>query len=312
MDERGRKVPGRFLPLDWRRLPSRCTLPPISCPPPMPFDPELDARHLTEAVDAIRQHTDVQPELALVLGSGLGALADEVEDAVVLTTAEVPHYPRSTVEGHAGRLVLGRLAGRPVLVVQGRIHGYEGHPPRALGFPVRLAHALGAKGLVLTNAAGGINPAFGPGTLMLISDHINLTALSPLAGPVGEGEVRFPDLSNPYDEPWREQARNIAVTKKIPYREGVYVWTSGPSYETPAEIRFFARAGADAVGMSTVPEALQAAALGLPVLGISTITNPAAGLQDAPLDHTEVLEVGRQVRDRLAAWVRGIVAESRL
>ncbi len=278
----------------------------------MSFDPAADARQTAEAVAAVRAQTDLVPELALVLGSGLGALADEVEDAVVLSTSDVPHYPRSTVEGHAGRLVLGRLAGRPVVVVQGRIHGYEGHDARALGFPVRLAKALGARGIVLTNAAGGINPAFGPGTLMLIADHLNLAFANPLSGPVGQGEVRFPDMSNPYDKTWREQARNIALTHGIPYREGTYVWTSGPSYETPAEIRFFARAGADAVGMSTVPEAIQAAALGLPVLGISTITNPAAGLQDQPLDHADVLEVGRQVRDRLAAWVRAIVAESTL
>jgi len=278
----------------------------------MPFDPADDARQTAEAVAAVRAQTDFVPEIALVLGSGLGALADEVDDATVIATADVPHYPRSTVEGHAGRLVLGRLAGRPALVVQGRIHGYEGHDARALGFPVRLAKALGARGIVLTNAAGGINPAFGPGTLMLIADHLNLAFANPLAGPVGEGEVRFPDLSNPYDKTWREQARNIAVTQRIPYREGTYVWTAGPSYETPAEIRFFARAGADAVGMSTVPEAIQAAALGLPVLGISTITNPAAGLDSAPLDHADVLEVGRQVRDRLAAWVRAIVAESTL
>lgn len=275
-------------------------------------DPALDAQQTAEAVAAIREQTDLQPELALVLGSGLGALADDIEDAVVMSTADVPHYPVSTVEGHAGRLVFGTLEGRPVMVIQGRVHAYEGHPLRAVGFPVRLAHALGVQGIVLTNAAGGINPAFGPGTLMLITDHINLSFLNPLVGAVGEGEVRFPDMSDPYDETWRLQARNIAVTQNIPYREGVYVWTSGPSYETPAEIRFFARAGADAVGMSTVPEALQAAALGLPVLGISTITNPAAGLQDTPLDHADVLEVGRNVRDRLASWVRGIVAETRL
>ena len=275
-----------------------------------PFDPALDAQHVDEAAAAVRERTDLRPEIALVLGSGLGALADEVEDAVVIATSDVPHYPRSTVEGHAGRLVLGRLAGRPVLVVQGRVHLYEGHPPRALGFPVRLAHALGARGVVLTNAAGGINPAFGPGTLMLISDHLNLAFASPLAGAVGRGEGRFPDLSNPYDGSWREQARNIAVTHQVAFREGVYVWVSGPSYETPAEIRFYARAGADAVGMSTVPEAVQAAALGLPVLGISTITNPAAGLQDGALDHADVLEVGRQVRDRLARWVRALVAET--
>ncbi len=268
-----------------------------------------DSAQLAAAVAAVRQHTDLVPEVALVLGSGLGALADEVEDAVVISTGDVPYYPGSTVEGHAGRLVLGQLAGRPVLVIQGRAHAYEGHSPRALGFPIRLAHALGARGLILTNAAGGVNPAFGPGTLMLITDHLNLSFLSPLTGPVGEGETRFPDMSNPYDEAWRMRARNIALTHTIPYREGVYVWTAGPSYETPAEIRFFASAGADAVGMSTVPEAIQAAALGVPVLGISTITNPAAGLSVTPLDHSEVLEVGRAVRDRLATWVRAIVAE---
>lgn len=277
-----------------------------------PFRPDQDAARLAEAVAAVRTRTGLVPDLALVLGSGLGALADDVEEAVAIPTSEVPHYPGSTVEGHAGRLVLGRLGGRPVLVVQGRVHLYEGHTPRDVVFPVRLAHALGARGLVLTNAAGGINPAFGPGTLMLITDHLNLAFASPLAGPAAEGEGQFPDLSNPYDETWRVQVRNIALTHGIPYREGVYVWTSGPSYETPAEIRFYARAGADAVGMSTVPEAVQAAALGLPVLGISTITNPAAGLQDQPLDHAEVLEVGRQVRDRLATWVRAIVAETEL
>ena len=266
--------------------------------------------HLDAAVAAVRQHTDLVPDLALILGSGLGALADEVDDAVTIPTVDVPGYPSSTVPGHAGRLVFGRLSGRPVLVVQGRVHLYEGHSPREVVFPVRLAHALGAKGMILTNAAGGINPAFGPGTLMLITDHINLTGVSPLTGPVGPGETRFPDMSAPYEKTWLEQARNIALTNRIPYREGVYVWTAGPSYETPAEIRFFARVGADAVGMSTVPEAIQAAALGLPVLGISTITNPAAGLSADPLDHDDVLAVGQQVRERLAAWVRAIVAHT--
>ena len=273
------------------------------------FDTDLDAAHLADAVAAVRARTDLVPEVALVLGSGLGALADAVEDAVAIPTSEVPHYAPSTVVGHAGRLVLGTLGGRPVLVLQGRIHLYEGHAPREVTFPVRLAHALGARSLVLTNAAGGINPDFGPGTLMLITDHLNLAFRSPLSGPVGDGEVRFPDMSNPYDEAWRARAVNLALTMGIPYREGVYVWTAGPSYETPAEIRYFHRAGADAVGMSTVPEAIQAAALGMPVLGISTITNFAAGLQGRPLDHEEVLEVGRQVRDRLTAWIRAIVAE---
>ena len=271
-------------------------------------DASTDAQHIADAVAAVRAHTNLEPELALVLGSGLGELADEVENATVIATADVPHYPVSTVQGHAGRLILGTLAGRPVLVIQGRVHFYEGHSARSLGFPIRLAHTLGAQGIVLTNAAGGINPAFGPGTLMLISDHLNLAFANPLAGPPGEGEGRFPDMSNPYDERWRGLARNIALTNGISYREGVYVWTAGPSYETPAEIRYFARAGADAVGMSTVPEAIQAAALGLPVLGISTITNPAAGLGSEPLDHEDVLEVGRAVRSRLATWVRAIAA----
>ena len=264
---------------------------------------------VSDALAAIRRHTDLVPDLALVLGSGLGALADEVEDAVVVPTAEVPGYPVSTGAGHAGRLVFGRLAGRPVVVVQGRVHVYEGYGPRAVGFPVRLAHALGARGLVLTNAAGGINPAYGPGTLMLITDHLNLTSVSPLTGPVGPGETRFPDLSDPYLATWRASALAAAARLRIPLREGVYAFTTGPSYETPAEIRYFARAGGDAVGMSTVPETIQAAALGLPVLGISTITNAAAGLSTEKLDHDDVLEVGRQVRERLSELVRAIVAE---
>ncbi|HEX8386781.1 MAG TPA: purine-nucleoside phosphorylase [Rubricoccaceae bacterium] len=267
------------------------------------------APDVSAALAAIRRHTDLVPDLALVLGSGLGALADEVEEAVVVPTSEVPGYPVSTVAGHAGRLVFGRLAGRPVVVVQGRVHVYEGYGPRAVGFPVRLAHALGARGLVLTNAAGGINPAFGPGTLMLITDHLNLTSVSPLTGPVGPGETRFPDLSDPYARAWRDRALAAAARLQVPLREGVYAFTTGPSYETPAEIRYFARAGGDAVGMSTVPETIQAAALGMPVLGISTITNAAAGLSAEKLDHDDVLAVGLGVRERLSELVRAVVSE---
>lgn len=265
---------------------------------------------MTDAVAAVRARTDLVPEIALILGSGLGALADEVENATVIATQDIPGYPASTVQGHAGRLVLGHLAGRPVLVIQGRVHLYEGHAPRDVAFPVRLAHALGARRLLLTNAAGGIRPDFPPGTLMLITDHLNLAGASPLTGPTGDGETRFPDMSDPYDRAWREAAARVALEERIPYREGVYVWTAGPSYETPAEIRFFARIGADAVGMSTVPETIQAAALGMKVLGISTITNPAAGLSATPLNHEEVMEVGQQVRERLGAWVRAIVART--
>jgi len=257
---------------------------------------------------AVREHTDMQPEFALVLGSGLGALADEVDDPVVIPTSDLPEYPQSTVEGHAGRLVFGKLEGRCVLFIQGRAHLYEGHHPRALGVPVRLAHTLGARNLILTNAAGGLNPEWKPGTLMLITDHINMAMTSPLTGPVAPGEVRFPDMSSPYDREWTARAESLAVNRNLLVRRGVYLWTAGPSYETPAEINFFRRIRADAVGMSTVPEAIQAAALGMKVLGISTITNLAAGLQGTSLNHEEVLEVGKDVREHLVAWIRAIVA----
>ena len=265
---------------------------------------------LAAAVAAVRVHTDRVPDLALVLGSGLGDLADAAEDAVALPTAEIPGYPRSTVQGHAGRLVFGTLSGRSVLFVQGRAHGYEGHPPRALGFPIRLAHALGARGIVLTNAAGGLRPEWPPGTLMLIEDHLALAALDPA---LGEKELnRRAKKTSPYDKRWIQLAEREAVNINLIPRRGVYVWTSGPSYETPAEIEFFRRIGGDAVGMSTAPEAVQAAVLGVPVLGISTITNLAAGLHGAPLDHDDVLEVGRSVHDNLAAWLRALVAATPL
>jgi purine-nucleoside phosphorylase len=264
---------------------------------------------LRRATHAIRQHTDAQPEIVLILGSGLGALAEEASDSVVVATADVPGYPRSTVEGHEGRLVFGKFGGRQVLFVQGRVHLYEGHSPDSLTIPVRLAHALGARRLLVTNAAGGLNAAWVPGTLMFITDHINLAFASPLTGPARDGEPRFPDMSSPYDREWLDRAERHALERGIATRRGVYLWTRGPSYETPAEIRFFRRIGADAVGMSTVPEVIQAVALGMRVLGISAITNLAAGLSGDPLDHEEVLEVGRMVRHRFADLVRGIVAE---
>lgn len=263
---------------------------------------------MTAALTYIRSKTDIVPDVALILGSGLGALADEVEDPVVIPTSELPGYPQSTVQGHAGRLVLGRMEGKNVLFIQGRVHFYEGHPAKALGAPVRLAHELGAKHLILTNAAGSLNPDWKPGSLVLITDHINMAMKSPLTGPVGDGEVRFPDMSAPYDADWIELAKKISVNRNLILHSGVYLWTAGPSYETPAEITFFRRIGADVVGMSTVPEAIQAAALGMKVLGISTITNLAAGLQGKSLNHEEVLEVGREVRSRLVALVRALVA----
>lgn len=275
-----------------------------SSPPPVPSDSSSD---LSAALAAVRARTDLVPRVALVLGSGLGDLARSAEDAVTIATADLPGYPRSTVVGHAGQLVLGTLEGVPVLFVNGRAHYYEGHSPLATTFPVRLAHALGAGRILLTNAAGGINRTYKPGTLMLIDDHITFAFVSPLAGPVIEGMPRFPDMSAPYSRAWSATAEAAALRLGIDLRRGTYLWTSGPSYETKAEIRAFAALGADAVGMSTVPEAIAAHALGMEVLGLSTITNFAAGLGQATLDHTEVLEVGQQVRGALERLVRALV-----
>ncbi len=275
--------------------------------PAAPPDALSAAADLGPALAAIRARVPeglVAPRVALVLGSGLGVLAEAAEDAVRIPTGEIPGYPASTVAGHAGELVFGRFAGLPVVFVNGRVHMYEGHAARAATFPVRLAHALGARHLLLTNAAGGIRRSFEPGTLMLIEDHLNVSFASPLAGPVDDGAPRFPDLSEPYDAAWRAHARAAALRLGIALAEGTYAWVMGPSYETKAEIRMLERLGADAVGMSTVPETLQAVALGMKVLGLSTITNKAAGLGDELLAHDDVLAVGRRMRGDLERLVR--------
>lgn len=273
--------------------------------------PSADADALRDATATARQRLaiDEPPTLALVLGSGLGALADEAEDARALETTALDGYPRSTVEGHAGRLVYGRLEGRRVLFVQGRAHLYEGHAPQELTFPVRLAHALGAPRLLLTNAAGGIAERLSPGSLMLITDHLNFAFPGPLFRRRGGDAPASLTAPAPYDPDWTDRAEALAAERDVATERGVYVWTRGPSYETPAEIRMFARLGGDAVGMSTVPEALAAARLGMPVLGISTITNRAAGLAGGALDHDEVLEIGAQVQGTLRRLVRAIVRE---
>ena len=268
------------------------------------------AADVQDAVRVIRRQEARVPEVALVLGSGLGSLADLADDPLVIPTPDLPGYPHSTVSGHRGRLVFGRLEGRDVVVVQGRVHFYEGHDIRAVTFPIRLVHALGARRLLVTNAAGGINPGFAPGTLMFITDHINLAFANPLVGPNVDGGPRFPDMSAPYDPDWLDQAERVALRHGIATRRGVYVWTQGPSYETKAEIKLFARLGADVVGMSTVPEVIQARYLGMRVLGISTITNPAAGLSPVPLAHEDVLLVGQRVQDQLQRLVRAIMRET--
>lgn len=258
-----------------------------------------------ETIAFLRERVTRAPHAVLVLGSGLGALADELEDPVRIPYGEIPGFPESTVAGHAGALVAGRLEGVEVAAMQGRFHLYEGWEPSLIALPVRVLAALGAETMLLTNAAGGIRPGLRPGDLMLISDHINLTGRNPLIGAALPGEERFPDMSDPYDAALRRAVREAALERQIPLTEGVYAAVLGPSYETPAEIRMLARLGADAVGMSTVPEVIVARAVGLRCVGISCVTNLAAGLGGERLSHDEVMEVGARVRDRLASLVRG-------
>jgi purine-nucleoside phosphorylase len=264
---------------------------------------------MNETIEYLRQKISHPPEATLVLGSGLGGLADEIEEPVRIPFDEIPGFPRRTQEllGHAGRLVVGRFEGVEVAAMQGRFHLYEGWTPAEVALPVRALAALGSRTLLLTNAAGGLRPGMEPGDLMIIADHLNLMGQNPLIGPVAPGEHRFPDMSDPYDRGFRAAAEAAALELGIPVTQGVYAALPGPSYETPAEIRMLARLGADAVGMSTVPEVLVARALGVRCLGISCITNLAAGLGGATLSHAEVMEVGERVRDRLAALVRGIL-----
>jgi purine-nucleoside phosphorylase len=255
------------------------------------------------AADHIRPLLPSSPTVALVLGSGLGGLADRVEEAVVVPYSEIPGFAPSTVEGHRGVLIAGRLGGRDVIAFQGRYHAYEGHDPSALATPVRAAAALGADTLVVTCAAGGVNRRFGTGSLMLFADHINLMGRNPLVGPVRDGEIRFPDMTNAYDPTLRGLARQAARSEGIHVEEGVYAAVLGPSYETPAEIRMLERVGADAVGMSTIPEVIAARALGLRVLGIALITNPAAGVAAGKLDHEEVIAAGEAAAGRFRRLV---------
>jgi len=260
---------------------------------------------IAEAASAVaRRLGSLEPRAAIVLGSGLGFLADEARGAVRIPYAEIPGFPQPGVAGHKGELVAGTLDGVAVLVQSGRFHLYEGHEADVAALPVRVMATLGVRTLIVTNAAGGVRLTFRPGTLMLIADHINLMFRNPLTGPVLEGEERFPDMSEPYDATLRTLARGAAREAKIPLEEGVYAGLLGPSYETPAEIRMLQRLGADAVGMSTVPEVIVARARGMRCLGFSTITNLAAGISPAPLSHQEVLQVGREVGQALATLVK--------
>jgi purine-nucleoside phosphorylase len=261
------------------------------------------------AASSIAQRLDgLEPRVAIVLGSGLASLADDVRDARRVPYAEIPGFPAVGVAGHKGELVAGTIAGVAVLVQNGRFHMYEGHAPSVVALPVRVFHQLGAQTLILTNAAGGLRPGFRPGALMLIADHVNLTARNPLTGPVERGEERFPDMSDPYDRDLRILARAAAREAKVPLEEGVYAGLLGPSYETPAEIRMLQRLGADAVGMSTVSEVVVARARGMSCLGFSMITNMAAGLSSERVSHEAVLARSQRGARQLAAVLQGVIA----
>jgi purine-nucleoside phosphorylase len=269
---------------------------------------------IMEAVSSIRARVSLVPAVALILGSGLGDLAEEVRDGSGLPYAEIPHFARSTVPGHTGRLLLGTLAGVPVVVMQGRFHLYEGYSPQVLTLPVRVMSALGAHTLLVTNAAGGINPAYRPGDIMLISDHINLPGMSganPLLGPNDERlGVRFPPLAGAYDRGLRERTRAVAAgLPALKLHEGVYAMVSGPSFETRAELRCLRTLGADAVGMSTAPEVVVARHMDMRVLGLSLITNTATGADDEEVQHEAVIAVARAARPRFAALVLGLLPQ---
>jgi purine-nucleoside phosphorylase len=260
------------------------------------------------AARVVRARWPEEARVALVLGSGLGAFADDLTDAVALDYAEIPGFARSTVEGHAGRLVCGKAEGVPVAAMQGRFHYYEGYEWDDVTFPVRVLGLLGIKALVLTNAAGGLNNSLSQGALMLISDHLNFMGANPLRGP-NEARFgpRFPDLSEVYDKEFQEIAVREAQGMGLDLRRGIYAALTGPSYETPAEIRMLRLLGADAVGMSTVPEAIVARQMGLRVLGLSCITNMAAGVLDKPINHEEVIETGERVRETFAGLLRRVI-----
>ena len=273
-----------------------------------------------EAVTVIRQHLDRQgrggfrPHVGMILGSGLNPLAESVEQPVRIAYQHIPGYPISTVQGHQGQLILGDLEGQPVIVMKGRAHFYEGYSMGQIGFPVRVMAALGAQTLIVTNAAGGLNMTYRTGEVMIVRDHINLLGMAgsnPLRGPnLDQFGPRFPGMNDAYDPELREMARDIALQAGIPFQQGVYICLAGPSFETPADVRFLRIIGADAVGMSTVPEVITARHSGMRVLGFSGITNTLIGEEGAPsANHEEVLEAGATLVPRLETLIRGVLSK---
>jgi purine-nucleoside phosphorylase len=260
------------------------------------------------AVDFIRSRSTREPRVAVVLGSGLGAFADELSEGASIPYSGIPGWPAATAIGHAGKLVLGKLDGLDVAVMAGRSHLYEGYAPSQVTFGIRVLHRLGVQSIIFTNAAGGINLSYSQGALVLISDHINLQGSNPLIGPNDDSlGPRFPDMSDAYSAELRAVAHQVAGQLGIALGDGVYAAVTGPSYETPAEIRFLRNIGADLVGMSTVPEVIVANHMGMRVLAISCVTNMAAGIRPQKISHEEVLETGRRVRDTLVRFLRALL-----
>ncbi|HWY68999.1 MAG TPA: purine-nucleoside phosphorylase [Terriglobales bacterium] len=264
--------------------------------------------HAGEASEFILSKTALRPRLALVLGSGLGAFADDLEDRVVLPYSTIPNFPVSSAEGHAGNLVIGRVGDVAVAAMQGRVHYYEGHSMARVTFPMRVFCRMGIKGVLLTNAAGGIGPKLKPGCLVVLSDHINLQGTNALMGPNEERfGPRFPDMTEAYSKEWRALALAEGKRQGVDIYEGVYAAVPGPSYETPAEIRFLRTIGADVVGMSTVAEVVVARHCAMKVLAISVVTNMAAGILDQPIDHAEVLEIGQRIKGQFAQLLQALI-----
>jgi purine-nucleoside phosphorylase len=265
---------------------------------------------IKEAADYILNKTETRPEIALILGSGLGDLADEIENAEYFDYSDIPHFPVSTVQGHAGRLVIGTLEGKKVVAMQGRFHYYEGYKMEEVTFPVRVMKLLGVEKLIVTNAAGAVNTSYNPGDLMLIKDHLNLIGNNPLIGRnLDEFGTRFPDMSNAYDKELRDRVKEIAKSINVELKEGVYAAMSGPTYETPAEIRMVRVLGGDAVGMSTVPEVIIAVHSGIKVVGVSCMTNMAAGILEQPLNHREVMETSARVKEKFTKLMKKVIKE---
>jgi purine-nucleoside phosphorylase len=278
--------------------------------PTRPIPPTEQPARIAALAAAVRARSDLVPELGIVLGSGLGGLADDLEDAVAIPFSDLPGWPAATAPGHAGRLLLGRLGGKSVVMLQGRFHLYEGNDPGLVIQPILLFRALGAQVVVLTNAAGGLDPSFGPGTLMVMTDHINLTGKNPLIGTNADvlGE-RFPDMTDAWSPRLRAALHAAAAGEGVALREGVYIGLVGPNYETPAEVRMLAGLGGHAVGMSTVLECIAARWVGLEVCGVSLVTNAGAGYSGTPLTHEEVLEAGAEAGPRLAKVIRRLVTD---